>query len=159
VFDLWEENAYTEFERTVARVLERRLLSGAARVVVHCREMADHYRRKHGIDCLILPTPVEPPDSSQSVAVEDEAIREVLYAGAVYWAQEDALRRLSRVVARIGGATLTIVGAWADREALSAKGIAADRFEGELSESGFRRRLKEASVLFVGLGFDSPHPD
>jgi len=159
VFDLWEENAYTEFERAVAHALERRLFSGANRVIVHCREMAEHYREKYGISCVILPTSVEPPESSTPPLGIGAERSEVLYAGAVYWAQEDALRRLSGVVARLDDVALTIVGSWSNRDALVRKGIATDQLEPDLPPVIFRRRLTRADVLFLGLGFGTPYPD
>ena len=97
IFDLWEENAYTDVARAMARVLEPRILRSAALVLVHNDEMAEHYRAKHGISCAVLPTSVEPWDPVASPPRPEESVREILFAGAVYWAQEEALRRLSRV--------------------------------------------------------------
>jgi glycosyltransferase involved in cell wall biosynthesis len=156
-FDLWEENAYTPFQRRVARLLERRLLQRAAAVVVHCREMAHHYRLKHGIEAVVLPTPVDvwEPTPRQ----RPSGVAEVLYGGAVYWAQEDAVRRLARARGAVDGVRLAIVGSWANREELAARGIDADVLEGELAPDRYRARIEQADVLFLGLSLESDHPD
>lgn len=157
VFDLWEENAYTEFERFVARRLERGLLRRARKVVVHCREMADFYRNKHGLAPVVLPTPV---DTDSSVSFMDASInREVLYGGAVYWAQADAVERLSRARKLVDGLSFTILGSWARAHDLERLGISVDRLEGEVASEAYRERLSQAAILFVGLSFGSKHPD
>jgi glycosyltransferase involved in cell wall biosynthesis len=153
-FDLWEENAYAPAERRLARLLERRILREAAAVVVYCERAAEHYRAKHGATCAVIATPIEAPDEA---APDPGAVDpgEVLVAGAVYWAQEDAVRRLTRAAAS-AGMTVTILGDEAD---LRRRGIAADRYEPPLEAEAFRARLRRAGVLFLGLSLDSPHPD
>lgn len=160
VFDLWEENAYTGVARRLARLLEPRIFRGAARIVVHNEQMAEHYRTKYGLECPVLPTSVEPWETVSSPAEpRHEKVREILFAGAVYWAQEDALRRLSRVTESLPGVRLTILGSSAEAEALRERGIVADRLEPDLPPERFRPRLEQADVLFLGLGFDTAHPD
>jgi glycosyltransferase involved in cell wall biosynthesis len=157
VFDLWEENAYTDIERRLAHVLEPTIFRRAARVIVHCPEMAEHYRVKHGLECSVVPTPVEAWEPERHARTGRE--REILFAGAVYWAQEDSLRRLSAATRGLDGASLTIVGSWADEDALRRRGIVADRLEPDLPPDQFRRRLEKADALFLGLGFDTDHPE
>jgi glycosyltransferase involved in cell wall biosynthesis len=151
VFDLWEENAYRHADRLVARALERGLWRRAAAILGHDQELADHYARKHGTPGRVLPTPIEIPETEPSRAPQGPT-REVLFAGALYWAQEEALRRLARVCRAMPDVRLTVVG--------EAKGgIDADAFESRLSPEQFRARVEQADVAFVGLSFDSPHPE
>ena len=152
VFDLWEENAYSRVERWLARRLERALFARADAVVVFCGEAAEHYRRKHGVACRVLATPIESAEASADGGVHDG---EVLVAGAIYWAQEDAVRRLLRAAAAVPEATVTMVG---DESGLRARGLVADSYEPELPSTCFRARVGRADVLFLGLAFDSPHP-
>jgi hypothetical protein len=161
IFDLWEENAYTDVARALARVLEPRILRSAALVLVHNDEMAEHYRAKYGISCAVLPTSVEPgePKLAISQTREPEDVGEILFAGAVYWAQEEALRRLSRVTRELEGVRFTLVGARSDEAALRALGIVVDRLEPDVAPERFRSRLEQADVLFLGLSFDSAYPD
>jgi glycosyltransferase involved in cell wall biosynthesis len=159
VFDLWEENAYDGFARALARVLEPRILRNAARVVVHNDKMAQHYHAKHGISCAVLPTSVEPWQTAPAETRRPDDCREILFAGAVYWAQEDSLRRLSRATRGLDGVRLTIVGSGTDEAALRERGIVADRLEPNLPPERFRPRLEQADVLFLGLGFETGHPD
>ena len=157
IFDLWEENAYTEFERRLAAAVEAPIFRRASALLVHCREMADHYRRKHGIDADVVPSSVELWDPQPRPRARSPY--EVAFVGAVYWAQEDALRRLSRAVGLLPDFTLTLIGSWASESVLAPRGIDPDRTEPELPPEKLRRRLEEADVLFLGLSFGSAHPD
>jgi glycosyltransferase involved in cell wall biosynthesis len=159
IFDLWEENAYTDVARAMARVLEPRILRGAALVLVHNEEMAEHYRVKHGISCAVLPTSVEPWEPVASAPRSAASVREILFAGAVYWAQEEALRRLSRVTRELKGVRLTLVGARSDEAALRARGIVVDRIEPDVTPERFRQRLEQSDLLFLGLSFNTAYPD
>ena len=155
VFDLWEENAYRAVELWLARRLERRVLRGAQAVIVHCDEAADHLRRKHGIDSHVLPIPVvrqavEPASPSHTGASE------ILVAGALYWAQEDAVRRLLRAARGVPDAIVTILG---DESSLRARGLVANRYEPPPPPAEFAERVALADVLFLGLSHGSPNPD
>lgn len=159
VFDLWEENAYGRVERAIARLVERRIVRGAAAVVVFCEEAAAHYEAKHGTTAAVLRIPLEPGAEAPAVALPPagrEDVVDVLVGGAVYWAQEDAVRRLCQATRAMDGFRVTVVG---DRRELQGRGIQADAYEPRLSGAEFRRRLAAADVLFLGLSLDSPHPD
>jgi hypothetical protein len=156
VFDLWEENAYSEVQRAVAHRLEPRIFRSAAKVVGYCREIVDLYRDKHGIEGAYIRTPIEvgpPPPAAAPRAAGEPA--ELLMAGAVYWVQEDAVRRLLRTAERIDGLRTTII---ADAAQLAAVGIAADRVEAPVGAGAFRERVAHADILFMGLSFASDHP-
>jgi glycosyltransferase involved in cell wall biosynthesis len=159
VFDLWEENLLTDVDGWIASLAERPIWRGAAAIVCHTDKMADHYRDKHGIECRVVPTPIELPadglDSDVS-ATADGPPFEVLSGGAVYWAQDEALGRLARVCAASDDLRLTIVG---EERPLRRKGIEADAFEAPLPQADFQRRVRDAHVLFLGLTFDSVAPD
>jgi hypothetical protein len=159
IFDLWEENAYTDGARALARVLEPPVLRSSALVVVHNDQMAGHYRAKYGISCAVLPTSIEPWEPGAPQASGQGNVREILFAGAVYWAQEEALRRLSRVTRDLEGVRLTLVGSRSDEAALRTLGIVVDRLEPGLPPEEFRPRLEQADVLFLGLSFDTSYPD
>ena len=155
-FDLWEENAYSPAERRLGRLLERRIVRHSAAVVVYCEEAAEHYRHKHGARCEVIATPIDLSGAAAAAPAAAAEPGEVLIAGAVYWAQEDAVRRLVRAAGGVEGATVTILGDEAD---LRARGIHADRYEEPLAAEAFRERLRRAGVLFLGLSFDSPYPE
>jgi len=156
VFDLWEENAYAEVDRWIAGRLERRLWRGAAAIVGYDTQIAAHYERKHGVRPHVIDTPVEvgaAADRDDARPAGEPA--DVLYAGALYWAQEEALRRLARVCRDRAELRLTVV---ADTAQARAAGIEADAFEPPLSPSAFRERVARADVAVLCLSFDSEHP-
>jgi glycosyltransferase involved in cell wall biosynthesis len=155
VFDLWEENAYSDVQRAVAARLEPRILRGAASVVGYCAQTVEHYRTKYGIETEAIPTPVV-PDVEQPVAPADGAApRRLLLAGAVYWAQRDAVARLLSLRGRIPNLEMVTIGS---AEMLRLAGLSADRSEPTLPGDELRRRLAGADVLFLGLSLESPHP-
>jgi glycosyltransferase involved in cell wall biosynthesis len=157
VFDPWEENAYNDCERWLARKLEPRIWPRAKAILVHAEEMSEHYRAKHGVRCEVLPTPVDldAVAAPAQVGGNRDGINEVLVGGAVYWLQADAVRRLGRVCRRMPDVELTLVSS---PELLPASGIAADRVEPLLPRDLVRARLRRADVLFLGLSFDSDAP-
>ena len=124
--DLWEENTYPKFDRLVARRLERRLWRTAAAIVVHSEEAAEHYAAKHGVQCHVLRTPIRDPERLPAPSSR-QAQTEILCAGSLYWAQEDAVRRLERTIARMRpNLTLAILS---DDETLTIDSLEADRIE------------------------------
>jgi glycosyltransferase involved in cell wall biosynthesis len=156
IFDLWAENAYTAPERSLARLFERRVLRAADAVVVHCREMADFYRQKHGIECEVVPTAIDLWEPAARPPRTPPA--EVVFAGAVYWAQEDAVRRLADAVRQLDGVRLTLIGAGADLQNLERRRLVPDAAVPALPAAELRRRLEAADVAVVGLSFASKHP-
>jgi hypothetical protein len=154
VFDLWEENAYRDVDRWIARRLEPGLWRRASAILGHDQELTDHYARKHGARGYVVPTPIEVPGGMPQGA-EPGAVREVLFAGALYWAQEEALQRLSRVCRKMRDVRLTVVG---DERQARALGVDADAYEGRLAPGQFRARVARADIAFIGLSFGSNHP-
>ncbi len=152
IFDLWEENAYGSVSRGLARLLEGPIMRRAAAVVVFSSQSAEHLERKHGVECTVIATPIEPVEPPFDDAVADE--RELLVAGAIYWAQEDAVRRLLRVCAQVPEVHVTMVG---DEHALRARGLRADRYEPAVSGPEFAARARRAGTLFLGLSFGSEY--
>lgn len=156
VFDLWEENAYSDVQRALARRLERPIMRSAARVIGFCEETADHYRAKHGIEAAVLRTPVDVLDVEPPPAAARDGRRELLLTGAVYWAQLDAVARLLRVRSRVPGLEVVALG---NRKLLEQHGLEADRYEDALAGTAFRERLARADALFLGLSLRCDHPD
>jgi glycosyltransferase involved in cell wall biosynthesis len=158
VFDLWQENAYPEVDRWVAGLFEGTLWRGAAAVVGYDEEIARHYDRKHGVRARVIATPIDAdaPGAVRAAPRRDGSTAEVLFAGALYWAQEEAARRLSRVCAALPDIRLTVVG---DATTARAAGIAADSFEPQLDSVGFRSRVARADVAVLCLSFGSAHPE
>ncbi len=158
VFDPWEENLYGPAERWLAVQLERRIWSNAAAVIVHSPEMARHFASKHGVRCDVLPTPVDVA-AWDGIPARDrparDGRREILVAGALYWLQSGAVRRLAEACRRLDGVELALISA---PELMQSADLNADRFEGWLPPDRFRARLRQADALFLGLSFDSGAP-
>lgn len=162
VFDLWEENAYSDVQRAVAARLERRIFRGASAVVGYCRQTVEHYRAKHGIEAVAIPTPVvlDGPVAldvpAPSATAETSRPRELLLAGAVYWVQHDAVARLLSLRGRIPDLEMVAIGS---AEMMRMAGLTADRFEPAMPPDEFRLRLARADALFLGLSLDCAHPE
>lgn len=155
VFDLWEENAYSDVQRAVAARLEPRILRGASRVVGYCPQTVEHYRAKYGIEAEAIPTPVVPDAEEPRAPADRSGPRRLLLAGAVYWAQRDAVARLLALRGRVPDLEMVTIGSV---EMLRLAGLSADRSEPTMPADELRRQLAAADVLFLGLSLDSPHP-
>ena len=156
VLDLWEENTYPSFDRRIARWLERRLWRGAAAIVVHSEEAAEHYAAKHCVQCQVLRTPIVDPGAAPARTAAGSPA-EIVCAGALYWAQADAVSRLERATARIGSSVvLTVLG---DHEGLITPAPGAHHVERDVPDGRFRDRLARADLLFLGLSFHTSYPD
>jgi hypothetical protein len=153
VLDPWEENAYSAGDRGMARRLERRLWRSAAAIVVHSEELSEHYARKHGVRCRVLPIPIE-EHRPGPVNGRAEGHWEVLVAGSIYWAQSEALERVAQAVRAVPGTYLTVVGA-----TRRGRPVGADRQEPALPSAALRDRLARARLLVLGLSFDTAHPE
>jgi len=159
VFDLWEENSHGGIRAWLASQAEGSIWRGADAILVHSDLLAGHYWAKHGISCLTLPTPVDiyeesprssPPDSQATGPAE------VLIAGSIYWAQEEAVQRVARVCEDLEGVRLTLVG---DPTLRQARAPAVDSAEPALPPAALAERLSRADVLFLGLSFGTDHPE
>jgi glycosyltransferase involved in cell wall biosynthesis len=155
VFDLWEENAYSDVQRALAARVEPSIFRGAAVVVGYCSQTVEHYRAKHGIDADAIATPVLPGVAEPVVPADGSSSRRLLLAGAVYWAQRDAVARLLSLRGRIPHLEMVTVGSV---EMLRHAGLTADRSEPTMPADELRRYLATADVLFLGLSLDSPYP-
>lgn len=156
VFDLWEENAYSDVQRAVAAHLEPVIFRDAAAVVGFCSQAVEHYRAKYGIEAQAIPTPVLPDATEPANAPADRSgPRRLLLAGAVYWAQHDAVARLLSLRGRIPDLEMVTIGSV---EMMRLAGLTADRSEPTMGAEQLRRHLAAADVLFLGLSLDSPHP-
>lgn len=155
VFDLWEENAYSDTQRAVAARLEPRIFRGAASVVGYCSETVEHYRAKYGIEAEAIPTPVDLEAEAPVKPEDGSGPRRLLLAGAVYWAQRDAVARLLSLRGRIPDLEMVTIGSV---EMLHHAGLTADRSEPTMPADELRRRLAGADVLFLGLSLESPYP-
>ena len=59
VFDLWQDNAYNDVQRAVARHLEGSIFRSATKVIGFSEELVEHLRMGHGIEPALIRTPVE----------------------------------------------------------------------------------------------------
>jgi glycosyltransferase involved in cell wall biosynthesis len=123
--------------------------------VGYCPEIAAHFRAKHGIAAETIATPVVLDHQPPAAMPDQSGPRCVLLAGAVYWAQRDAVARLLSLRGRIPGLEMVTIGS---EGMLRTAGLTADRSEPTVPGDELRRRLSRADVLFLGLSLDSPYP-
>jgi hypothetical protein len=146
VFDLWEENAYSDVQRAVARRLEGPIFRSAAKVVGYCEEIVDYLDTKHGADATFIRTPGPPPPRDGSA--------ELLMAGAIYWVQEESVKRVLRVAPRVPGLRTVMI---ADAAQLALAGVHADAVEAPMDPHAYRKRIERADILCLGLSFETAH--
>jgi glycosyltransferase involved in cell wall biosynthesis len=139
-----------------------RIVRSAQRIWGVSQGACEYFDRTYGVKCLPL-LPLLDVDSFQKQKAprgeRADASFRVVFTGAVYSAQVDALRRIVRVVDQCnkdsdGAISLTLYtsssGATLDRAGLSGRNVRRD----EVPQDEVARVLFEADVAFLPLSFD-----
>lgn len=147
--------------RAVARFLERIVMARAACVLVLNEFARDVYRRRHGVEAAVLynPAPLPAPEMLQGCAAP---LARIVYTGALYHAQLDAVRRLLQVLERpeFAGLRLHVYTAQ-EPAALAQAGLCGTALvlHPHVAPEEVPAILLAADLLFLPLAFASPCPE
>lgn len=157
LFDLFARNRYSIPKRILASRAERRILQGARHVFVPNQAMLSYYRDRLGIAPIVVSngTTIPPFRAARPASTSPT----ILYTGAVYWAQRDAVLNLTRAIRELPGVNLEVKTSAAPR-ALVRVGL-------RLGEGGMRfgnrtdslEAQRDADLLFLPLAFRTSAPD
>lgn len=156
LLDIYARNAYSVLKRAVAQLTEGRVLREARRVFVTNALTREHYRSLYGIQASVIEHSAVLRGSRWRPARHPATI---LYTGAIYWAQHDALADLSdavRLVPNVRVHLLTDI----DEAQLRRSGLLGPQVVvSHVPASEIPRRQIEADILFLPLAFRSSAPD
>jgi glycosyltransferase involved in cell wall biosynthesis len=161
VYELDEWRASVTTSGGTARLLERmfhaRIARGASTLWVMSEPLALAMAERYGVEAGVLPHSVDlarfGPRRLRDRPVRDLAL---VYTGAVYGAQADALARVCRAAARSALPCRLVVYTADDRAALSALGVAGPRVEVRepVSPEEIPAVLALADALVLPLSFE-----
>jgi glycosyltransferase involved in cell wall biosynthesis len=166
-FDYYSYQAIVPLYKPFTHFAERLVVTGADAVIVPNEHLADEYRRRYGVQAVVIHNPL---DDEQSVPVDSEQIDPVeigtdtlsiVYTGQVYDAHYDAFITLVQAMERLNDPRLKLhIYTAQPVEVLQNAGIrGAVVFHPHLPQSAIRPVQRQADVLFLPLAFNSPYPE
>jgi len=163
IFDdyLWQ---WTGHSRSVARRMEPAAMKYARCVIVPNEFLAEEYRRRYGVSCVVVHNPavMHDPDELDGSACGSVGGINIVYTGAVYHAHFDAFRNLIAAVESLGRKDLKLHIYTAQPESeLRQKGIAGSAvvYHQHIPHDEVHAVLRNADILFLPLAFRSPIPE
>jgi len=151
LFDLFAGNQYSLPKRVLASRTERAILRQARYVFVPNNAMATHYQSRLGIVPIVVPNGTNIPTFSAARPASMPAT--ILYTGAIYWAQRDAVRNLATALRRLPGVTFQVKTSASPltrvRVGLRQQHVSA----GFGDQEGALQAQRSADLLFLPLTF------
>ncbi len=142
--------------------LEKEMAKRAVGIVAPNEFLQQTYERRYGVKSTLVRNPaplydLDDLDKAERVFAK-EAVN-IVYAGAVYHANDDALRNLVEAIKRMGREDIRfhIYTSQTERE-LKERGVAGSGVfcHPHVSETEIPKVLRQADILFLPLAFKSP---
>lgn len=157
LFDLYAHNNFSFPKRVLANLMERKILRHASHVFVTNEKTREYYQRLYQIDPAVIEHPIRIPLEVQAKPSKEKPI--IMYTGAVYWAQRDAVVNLVKALDMVPEVSLKIFTA-ATKEQLERIGAWGERVSLGFSKNvGIRKEQSKADILFLPMGFETPAPE
>jgi glycosyltransferase involved in cell wall biosynthesis len=150
--------------RAVAQRMEPALLRGAAGVIVANDDLRDELERRYGVRATVIRNSVdlEPyeREDADPPPFGGEEVR-LVFTGAVYWAQYDAMRNLVAALESLPevNARLHLYTPSPPRELAEAGVSGPVVLHAQQPSSAMPSLQREAHVLFLPLAFERPYSD
>jgi len=156
LLDIYAGNAYSILKRLVARLTEGVVVRGARRVFVTNEVTREHYFTLYGIQASVVEHSAIVRKVHSRPAKRPATI---LYTGAIYWAQQDALADLCEAVRTIPGVNVHL-STDINETQLRRSGLLGPRITAShLAASDVPKRQIDVDLLFLPLAFRSRAPD
>jgi len=160
--DVYQEGRPHFLERWVARKFERRILLSARKNYCMTPFLAEHLKRKYGIDAEVLPLPTElaPVEARRDEPEARKGEITILYTGRIYSAQLDGIVDMVEALKLLPEFNIKLVLMTpSSREELEGKGISGDDvivFQGKREDCIAMQR--QADILFLPMAFKTTRP-
>lgn len=152
----WSSRAF----RLLAFILERFVAPRSDGVIVPNEFLAREYRERYGIDAIIIPNPIEVFGYVSPVPRTFESKRSIrmVYTGAIYEAQRDAIQNLLEAMPLVRGHNFEFHAYTSQtRTDFERLAITGPIFRhSHLSRGEIVRIQQDADILFLPLAFNSP---
>jgi len=145
--------------------LEKKMAKRAVGIIAPNEFLQEAYTRRYGFNSILIRNPaplydLDDLDKAEKVLVK-EAVN-IVYAGAVYHANDDALRNLVKALKRMARRDIRfhIYTSQTEQE-LKERGISGSEVirHSHIRESEIPKVLRQADILFLPLAFSSPIPE
>lgn len=156
---------WTGFGRTIAKLIEPTVLKSANGVIVPNEFLQVEYLKRYDISSVVIHNPCQLPEliklDNWKRAFDDKNIN-IVYTGSIYHAQHDAFRNLIRAIQLLERTNVILHLYTAQTESeLLRYGISGPmiRYHQHIPESEVPAVLRQATILFLPLAFNSPIPE
>ncbi|MEK6325034.1 MAG: glycosyltransferase [Acidobacteriota bacterium] len=149
-------------ERAFAEQTEAKVLHGAAGVVVPNEFLRDELKRRYAVDSTVIYNPCDLQAYEAAPAFrEHDGEQRIVYTGAVYAANYDALRNLIGAIELLGRSDirLHLFTAQSPKKLRKAGIRGPVVFHEHVNVAEIPAIQKQADLLFLPLAFDSPYPE
>jgi glycosyltransferase involved in cell wall biosynthesis len=151
--------------RSLSLSIEKEVVKRVNGVIVPNEFLGEAYNKRYGLKCTLVRNPSPLYDLDELDRAEKVFAREtvnIVYAGAVYHANDDAMRNLVQGMRLLGREDVRfhIYTSQAEQE-LKDRGVAGPEViqHSYINESEIPRVLRQADILFLPLAFSSPIPE
>jgi glycosyltransferase involved in cell wall biosynthesis len=156
LLDIYARNAYSLFKRLMAQRMEGLVLRRARRVFVTNDATRDHYLGLYGIRATVVEHSAVVRSVTSRPATRPATI---LYTGAIYWAQQDALSNLCDAVKSLPYVRVHLSTDVNERQLRRLGLLGWQVTASHVAAFDVPRRQLEADVLFLPLAFRTAAPD
>ena len=163
-FDIYDGGRLHWLQKAIARISERIVLRSAVRVFTPSAFLQDHYRRKYQVESEIIPHTVDKSlydaSNSNGLPKEDGDAAKIVFTGAVYDAQRDAVLNLVRTLELMPGKDLKLILCTQTPPASLAQwGICGKNvFCCFVRKDELPRIQRSADILFLPMAFHTMRP-
>lgn len=164
LFDLYRGNNFPTMDRIVARIFERKLLTGAKNIIVNNEGTAEYLYKRYGktLKIKIIHNGVFPekyPPLPEKCEIKSPY--EIIFTGNISWAQEGSLHNLLKAAAFLTDLPLTIT-LYTNRPPKTILEEAARHPNVRLTYAPYSKMPEiqsRASLLFLPLAWNTKGPD
>lgn len=164
---IFDDYAYqwSGINRLISKKLEPILLKNADAIIVTNEYMQKEYLKRYGVNSTVIHNPCSLPDIDEldkADRVLNESEINIIYTGSIYSAHYDAFRNLIAAIQHLKRSDVKLHLYTSQTESdLIQKGISGKMvvYHRHISQSEIPKVLRQASILFLPLAFDSPIPE
>ena len=163
IFDDYTYQWVEGLTRFLASRMEPALLKGASGVIVANEFMRDELHQRHGVTATVIHNPCDLSEYDAAPIKKrgsgDDEIS-IVYTGAIYQAQLDALQNLVTALDRLGRSDIRL-HVYTAQQVRQLSAPSSSRFvtlHPHQPLAAMPTIQQEASILFLPLAFDSPYP-
>lgn len=156
LFDLYCGNLIEGVDKIFARLFEGQILKNASKVIVTNEVTKSYYDKKYKIDSLVIYNSITPPKEIVKGSIKAKMPQKpysVVYAGAVYWAQEEGLKGLVLVMDKLKDYKLRILSS--HTKIVESTNVSI----GEVSPELVQKEIEKSDIAFLTLSFHTKAPD